>query len=157
VPEYRHSYERRRVASRPEFALQELRVKPYELYLGDADTCTLSVREWRSLVGAVLASDRSPGDGPAGFAIAHYARDGNYLLVSSWYQCNMLKHSVRAMRHEDGAWSLSPLAQPTIAACVWELAIVAFERDAWVRTTMGGGGATDSLDQYCGCRIQGWV
>lgn len=90
-----------------------------------------------------LAQDIDPAGDPlehgVGFGIFHRARDGDYLLVSRWYDRNMLKHRVyRAHLQADGRCRLDSMRDTDIVACVWELAVMASERDAWVQAMQQG-------------------
>ena len=67
--------------------------------------------------------------------IVHEAREGCFVLVSWWVGENMLEH--HAWFASDGPpFAFESLADTGIAACVWELAVLAFERDAWVETVL---------------------
>ena len=58
---------------------------------------------------------------------------------------------------ERGAARLESIAASRIVACVWELEVIKFERDAWVRTAMAGLGKPESLDAYFAAQMSGWV
>ncbi|SCC77987.1 hypothetical protein [Saliniramus fredricksonii] len=76
-------------------------------------------------------------DHKVGFAILHWAGDGLYVLVNTWYDANMLRLS--AFRVDDLSVpepQLESLAHLHVIACVWELEIYKFERDAWVREVL---------------------
>jgi hypothetical protein len=107
----------------------------------------------------VLREPPQPGDHGLGFLILHYGMDGDYLLVSDWYDANMLKHRVRgAETGADGSVTFMPLAQRDLIACVWELEVIKFERDAWVRTVLARGQLDQAgLDAYVGSTFSGWV
>jgi hypothetical protein len=85
--------------------------------------------------------------------------DGTYLLVSQWYDANMLKHWVRGAKDDaDGSTTLAPLAQSDLVACVWELEVIRFERDAWVNTVLAHGELDEtSRDAYLATTFSGWV
>jgi hypothetical protein len=77
-----------------------------------------------------------PGEGAA-FVIAHRARPACFVLVYWW--ATEVDLSLRYFR--------SPLERPAeleslpanAVGCVWELALVGHERDAWVRHMLGDG------------------
>ncbi|WP_208814153.1 hypothetical protein [Micromonospora echinofusca] len=108
---------------------------------------------------AVLSEAPQPGDHPVGFLILHYGMDGNYLLVSQWYDANMLKHWVRGSTVDAGGdTTFTPLAQRDLIACVWELEVIRFERDAWVNTVLAQGRLDQaSRDAYLATTFSGWV
>jgi hypothetical protein len=133
-------------------------LKAYGVFAEPADADSPVSPEWlREQAGSVLPEAPEPGDHPAGFVILHRAKDGDYLLVSQWYDANMLKHWVRGAP-AGGSAAFEPLAEQAVIACVWELEIVKFERDAWVRTVLAHGRLDQSsLDAYLGTTFSGWV
>jgi hypothetical protein len=108
---------------------------------------------------SVLSESPQEGDHPVGFLILHYGMEGDYLLVSQWYDSDMLKHWVRgSVVDAGGDTTFAPLAQRDLIACVWELEIIKFERDAWVNTVLAQGRLDQaSLDAYLGTTFSGWV
>jgi hypothetical protein len=108
---------------------------------------------------SVLREPPQPEDHGVGFLILHYGMDGDYLLVSQWYDANMLKHWVRgAETGAGGSVTFAPLVQRDLIACVWELEVIKFERDAWVRTVLARGRLDQAgLDAYVGATFSGWV
>ncbi|GAA1407921.1 MULTISPECIES: hypothetical protein [Oerskovia] len=116
--------------------------------------------EWlREQVTSVLDTPPGEGDHPLGFLILHHGKEGTYLLLSQWFDADMLKHWVRGTSGaEEGGESFAPLAQRELIACVWELAIIAFERNAWVNTVLAQGRVDDSsVTAYLGTSFSGWV
>lgn len=82
------------------------------------------------------------GEGRHGIAvvIAHEGREGNYSLVAWWFGADMAEHRVFA------APSAAPgemQERPGLLACVWELRVYAFERDAWVRHVLANPAGPD--------------
>lgn len=79
--------------------------------------------------------------------------------MSQWYDADMLRHRVRgAVTGADGETVFAPLAQRDLVACVWELEIIKFERDAWVNTVLAHGTLDQAtLDAYLGTTFSGWV
>jgi hypothetical protein len=110
-------------------------------------------------VASVLQEPRQPRDHPVGFVILHYGSQGDYLLVSQWYDADMLKHWVRgAVVDAAGATAFAPLAQRDLIACVWELEVIKFERDAWINTVLARGQLDQAaLDAYLDTTFSGWV
>lgn len=107
----------------------------------------------------VLSEAPARGDHPAGFLILHRGAEGTYLLVSQWYDADMLKHWVRgAVVDAEGNTAFTPLAERDLIACVWELEVVRFERDAWVNTVLArGGDDRAAIDAYLETTFSGWV
>jgi hypothetical protein len=108
-------------------------------------------------VAGCLPAAQDPLEHCAGFVIAHFARDGSYLLLSRWYGGNMLKHDLYEITESAGGWQARPLGFTGIVACVWELEVIAFERQAWVRKAMTNQGKEGSLRQYLETVLEGSV
>ncbi|MGW4158348.1 hypothetical protein [Streptomyces sp. NPDC004788] len=135
-------------------------LKAYAMFARPELGTDLPEPEWlRQHAASVLGDSPREGDHPAGFLILHRGAEGTYLLVSQWYDADMLKHWVRGSRTDAaGNTTFAPLAQPDLIACVWELEVIAFERDAWVNTVLAHGRLDqDSLDAYLRTTFSGWV
>ena len=90
---------------------------------------------------AVTAS--RPG---AGFLGIHEGRDSNFAFLDWWADENELHHHVWfSAPHEPGA--LREWTPQDAIACVWDLAVVGFERAAWVRHVLANPVGPD-LDAY---------
>ena len=83
--------------------------------------------------------------------IAHEGLDGAFALVSWWTGENMLAH--HAFVAPGPPYAFRPLAPTGIVACVWELAVLAFERGAWVETVLANPAGPD-LDAYLARRLE---
>ncbi|MBZ5521882.1 MAG: hypothetical protein LAP21_06540 [Acidobacteriia bacterium] len=139
-------------------ALNGHRLKPYSMHISANESKrVLSNHELQELLRKCLKPPADPMDHGVGFVIVHYARDGDYLLVSRWYGGNMLKHELFRISHTRQGWRAVPLRSTNIVACVWELQVITFERQAWVYTAMAHGGTEASFDLYFRQTLQGWV
>lgn len=95
--------------------------------LGDA-----AIAAARAAARAVLekeaGNERSHG---LGFCIVHVGEEAIWLLLDWWITggivCQRMLSAPLAQPE-----SFTPVTQPALA-CVWELAVIAHERDAWVR------------------------
>ena len=67
----------------------------------------------------------------AAFGIVHEARGGNYVLLDWWVDDNALQHHVYRSAPEDPG-TLEYISPTGLAVCVWELAVLGFERAAWI-------------------------
>ena len=135
-------------------------LKTYGIFAELERRSTFPAAEWlRGHAESVLREPPQPGDHALGFLILHYGMDGDYLLVSQWYDANMLKHWVRGPETDgEGNTAFVPLAQRDLIACVWELEVIKFERDAWVRTVLARGQLDqDGRDAYLAATFSGWV
>ncbi|MGP2502523.1 hypothetical protein ACTUSN_14145 [Pantoea ananatis] len=96
-----------------------------------------------------------PTDLHVGFAIIHAADDGFYLLISTWCDANMLRHRVFTV---DGENLLHSLDKTKIIACVWELAVMSYERNCWIEQVMTTEKIEDSnVLRYLKKGYTGWV
>lgn len=135
-------------------------LKVYGMFSEPERSAALPAPDWlQQQAASVLREPPQQGDHPVGFLILHYAMDGDYLLVSQWYDANMLKHWVRGSAVDaGGSTTLTPLAQRDLVACVWEIEVIKFERDAWVNTVLARGRLDQaSLDAYLATTFSGWV
>ncbi|MFJ3905039.1 hypothetical protein [Streptomyces sp. NPDC090025] len=135
-------------------------LKAYAMFAQPERDSTLPDPEWlRRHTASVLTDPPGEGDHPAGFLILHRGMQADYLLVSQWYDADMLKHWVRGSTTDaDGATRFAPLGQPDLIACVWELEVIKFERDAWVNTVLAQGKLDETaLDAYLDTTFSGWV
>jgi hypothetical protein len=67
-----------------------------------------------------------------GFLGVHDGRGGNFVFVDRWEQENELHHHVRFSTSADPG-ALRPVTPADPIACVWDLGVVAHEREAWIR------------------------
>ena len=85
-------------------------------------------------------SGEIPIEGDTGFVILHRCGESfHFLLVSTWRNDNELWETVWAKDADGdsfGPWDTSTGHRPTF--CVWELGVVAHERDAWSRYLESG-------------------
>lgn len=154
------AYSPRLVKALPPLDVSGRVLKAYGMFAEPERCAVLPEPEWlQQQAASVLSDPLQERDHPAGFLILHYGTDGNYLLVSQWYDANMLKHWVRGSgvdAGEDAAFT--PLAQHDLIACVWELEVIRFERDAWVNTVLAQGRLDKvSVDAYLATTFSGWV
>jgi hypothetical protein len=151
------AYEPRRVTAEPVISLQGHRIKPYHLAHPDVATavpgkdCDIPL-----LLSGLLKPIVDPRLHGIGFCMVHRARDGVYFLLGRWYDGNnLLSESYRVVLE---AGSPAPnLTRLELFACIWEMAVYQFERDAWVATVMAGGRGLAAADRYLECRFEGWV
>jgi len=84
-----------------------------------------------ALPGAMAAEGGSAG---LGFAVIHRGTAGVWLLLHWWAHgdicCQRLFHSAPETT------AFAPMADRALVACVWELAVIAAERQAWIDTMM---------------------
>jgi len=85
-----------------------------------------------------------------GIVVVHEGADGNYVLVDWWYGENMLANHVFYSTRAD------PLSfeyiSPGMMACVWELRVFAFEREAWLEHVLANPDGSD-IEGYLAERL----
>ncbi|RIY00734.1 hypothetical protein D3218_09985 [Aureimonas flava] len=95
-------------------------------------------RAARDLVGA-----EDLGGAELGFAIVHRGEEAVWLLLHWWMPGGMLAERLWR-RPLDGTAAFEPVDRP-LMACVWELPVIGFERDAYVETVMAGRSGAEYL------------
>ena len=113
-----------------------------------------AVREHASatLPRPAVAADRYG----VGYVGIHECDGTDYAFFGWWARGNELYHhllSCPSGRPHELA-SLTG-ADAGLAGCVWELGVVNFEREAWIRHGMRGG--VPDIDGYLDARLEGWV
>lgn len=77
------------------------------------------------------------------FAIVHAGADAVWLLVH-WWEDHCLLHGRMVAAPLDRPTAFDQTVPSSLVACTWELAVLHFERDAWVRTVQGKGPQADT-------------
>lgn len=95
--------------------------------LASADLITAAQQHCARHLPQAMAATQHHG---AAFAVLHAGADANWLLLDWWTDGDILSQTLwRADRDET---RFLPVPGPALA-CVWELTVLAHERDAWVR------------------------
>ncbi len=71
----------------------------------------------------------------AAFLIVHQGADANWILLDWWVDECILQHHVYTSPLDDPQ-TLRYISPTGILACVWELAVHSFERQAWIDTVL---------------------
>lgn len=88
------------------------------------------------------------------FVIVHQGQDANWLLVDWWGSESVLHHRpLTAPLSGEGPFEPTP---PGVTACVWELPLLMFERDAWVKTVLSDRDHPD-VAGYLRCQFNGLI
>ncbi|HVM40076.1 MAG TPA: isochorismatase [Acidimicrobiia bacterium] len=97
------------------------------------------------------------GDGRygVGFMGVHDGRGHCFVFVDWWASENELHHHVFVSPAHNPD-ELAEVTSTGLSACVWDLAVMAFERDAWVDTVLANPAGPD-LDAYLSRRLTGEV
>ncbi len=90
----------------------------------------------QQLVAEELSFVSEPHAGLA-IAILHRGSDAWWLVLDAWLEGAMLAHQVFRSEHQNpGVWLRGSPRGPSF--CVWELAVLGFERDAYVKSVFAG-------------------
>jgi len=147
-----YAYIPRPVVADPVVTIDRWIVKPYRIDLPER-TSDDGRRIDKSLLEEAFAMfDCAEGEPHVGFAIEHRSRDGVYLLTAHWTGGHNLASRTFLVIEDSGADAR--LAPFHLFACIWELAIYAFERDRWVEIVMAGGGSKTAVDAYLTARME---
>ncbi|MEJ2288697.1 MAG: hypothetical protein P8Y02_08645 [Deinococcales bacterium] len=102
-----------------------------------------------------LASLPQPATTPdrygVGFIAVHQGASYDFVTVAHWAYETELR-SQTYMRPSSGSYLLEPVSGSELSADVWDLRLLAFERDAWVETVLRPDRA--DLDRYLGRRLE---
>jgi hypothetical protein len=127
------TYRTRTVASRPLQVVDGWRVKIYVVTLREPFDSEAALEKAVARLPEWLTP---PGGEPwhshkIGFLIFHEGEDGIWSLINRWVSDDMLQSvTYYADYREPHFFIRKPAA--AFMACVWELPIIAFERDLWV-------------------------
>lgn len=81
-----------------------------------------------------------------GFLIAHQGRTANYAVLCWWDHENELPIKIAVRRPEErGGWRP---ARGRESICVWDLEVIAFERQAYIATILAGGASEAAAEEY---------
>jgi len=108
--------------------------KWYELRQADDSIPEDLSRDGRAFLGDEVSSDRIAVDHGVGLVVLHYSRATAYLIVGTWNDNQEFQETLyQRVPGSDGQFQ--PCAPGTLAPvpCVWELAPVWHERQAWTR------------------------
>lgn len=124
--------------------LAGFRVKDYSVVFGGGPVDWIDFARGFEVVAATLPRPAAAAGRPGlGFRIAHQGATGRYAVVAWWANENELPIRL-AVRRPEESWRL---AHGDESICVWDVQVVAFERDAWVETLLTGGTADDYLQR----------
>ena len=105
-------------------------LKVYSIVRSEDVTCDPSVVQ---TCQDIVTSIKLPSECRYGFATIHVGVEAIWLLVDVWAD-DILHHFLFAASL-DSPTKFEPIRDSTMA-CVWELSVLNFERDAWVRHVM---------------------
>ena len=123
------------------------RIKRYAITLGEEQLGWASFEPGVALaIGALPAPARAPGRPGVGFLVAHRGRGGDYVVLGWWDRENELP--TRVYVHEQAPGERWRAARGGESFCVWDLEVMAFERDAYVATVLAPGAGASAIEEY---------
>lgn len=88
----------------------------------------------RGAIRGLVAAGSFPIHHGAGFVIAHHSTANDYLIVCSWYQTQELWHAILVRPADRSTAFRQEWPSKTSGSfCVWEMAPMWHERNAWER------------------------
>lgn len=131
------------------------RLKVYGLaYEGTARDETVEAMKRRAL-GVLPSHPAGSGRYGVGFVGAHDGRAGCFGFVDWWADENELHHRAFSGPLESPD-EIAPMPTDGSMACAWDLAVIAFERQAWVDKVLANPSGPD-LDAYLDERLNAEV
>ncbi|MEM6795482.1 MAG: isochorismatase [Acidobacteriota bacterium] len=135
------------------------RLKLYGMSLGPEPPPEELIERARILIGRTLpmpaiAEERYG----VGFATVHAGEHGDYLLLDWWYAQDTLRHHLFGAPRKPGESQSGKLRYgwpQNVCACIWELAVLWHERNAWYRHVLQDG--RGDLEGYLADRLEGTV
>lgn len=88
---------------------------------------------------------RSDSHYGVGFISAHAGQSYDFVMVGYWAYDTELRYQ-SYMRPSSGSYALAPVTAGELSSDVWDLALLAFERDAWVKWVLKA--ETPDLEGY---------
>jgi hypothetical protein len=150
-----HPYRRRNIRPLQLWTAGDWRLKLYGISLGPEGPAAELVDAARDLALKVLPRPAvTPTRYGVGFMGVHQGRGASMVFVDWWERQNELHH--HAWRSEGAASTQFEYVSPLgLAACVWDLAVMAFEREAWVAGVLLP--SRPDIQQYLGSALAGEV
>lgn len=139
-----HAYEPRPIRFRRVRAVNGWRLKEYSVTFGVAEFDDGSFADGVSMALTALPQPAvTPARPGVGFVILHRGRGADYVVLAWWDNENELPLRVFVRTNGEAAWRA---ARDSESICVWDLEVVAFERDAYVQNMLAASGA--DIDGY---------
>jgi hypothetical protein len=126
------------------------RIKRYAITAGAAPLDWAAFEPGVALALAALPSPAAaPGRPAVGFLVAHRGRGADYVVLGWWDRENELPTRV-FLCEQDAPGAAWRAARGGESFCVWDLAVIAGERDAYVATVLAAddAGSAAAVERY---------
>lgn len=127
------------------------RLKVYGISYGRERPRAGLVETAKAIARACLPPAHERGNYGVGYVGVHDGRGANFIFVDWWADENELHHHVFAAP-SDEVEALPEITATGLSACVWDLRVQCFEREAWLETVLRNP-AESSLDDYMRRRL----
>lgn len=129
------------------------RMKIYGIASGRSRPESVYVDRAKELAAGLL--DAATGHYAVGFIGVHQGKTAHFIFVDWWANENELNHHVFISSLDDPMVFTNATATG-VMACVWDLAVIGHERQAWIETVLEPGGG-DDFAAYLAMRMEGEV
>ena len=137
------TYKNRAIKFLEQTDLDGWRIKIYGITADSENLPTYLIAEGKNVVLAHLPqpglTEQRYG---VGFLIIHHGTMANWFLLNWWGNEDIIHHQVFSSPFNDPR-TISPVADKSIMACVYELEVYSFEREAWIDTVLSNAKGPD--------------
>lgn len=147
------SYQSRPVSFLEVWEPDAWKIKLYGIAYARARPAPELVEAARTLAAPLLAAARDHYG--VGFMGVHQGKTADFIFLDWWARENELNHHVFISSPGQSPGFVDATASG-VMACVWDLAVIGHERQAWIDCVLKAG-ADDRFAAYLGRRLQGEV
>jgi hypothetical protein len=135
------------------WVFSDWKVKAYGITYRDARPGAALIQTAREMATAVFPEPAVTANRyGCGFAGIHQGRGANFLFFCWWENENELLHRV-FVGSGNAADGFSEQTAQEVRACVWDIAVIAYEREAWIRHVLDNPAGPD-IDAYLSDRLR---
>lgn len=133
--------------------VDQWRLKAYTISPAGVEPSHELVEAARALAEDRIAESAGSGENyRVGYVGVHAGKTGNFVFIDWWANENEVYHHVYASSAERPT-DFQYLTPTGASACVWDLQLIWFEREAWVATILSRPDAPD-IDAYLATTMQ---
>ena len=150
---FQHPYQPRRITFLELWETCGWRLKTYGIAPRDAVPGGELIDAARTAARARLpVPARTPTRYGVGFMGIHEGRGSNLVFLDWWADENELRHHV-FVSYPPASLALTEVTSTGLLGCVWDMTVLAFEREAWVDAALKSDGPPD-LERYLARRLE---
>lgn len=132
-------YQPRKISALPRYRLRHWRWKRYGITLTGQEPGPELVAVADGLLARSLLAGALEAAHDLGFSIIHAGRDVNFIVLGYWVNGNELAVEVYKAPLTDPLAFRRADTNASSVACVWDLAVISHERQAWIRSVLAPG------------------